>query len=233
MACTIMNIWDGLPMAVFCIYAMFISDDWFYINLVMYVLAIVGLLGVIFVLVESPKWLLINGRREEAITNLNYIGRINGKSLTQVPMNARFVEELAFFLGPDADESTLYDIITQSIRNESSRIGRAISATSIGDNIYKRMISDGKTSNDSSVENLRLDIPKRSASRVIKISGAMEDEKEDLEFPVSPRDAGRPSTPEFKKSNGEKKVPGESQFFEFDDGNKDEEKTEKHLSEDR
>ena len=112
MACTIMNIWDGLPMAVFCLYLMFISTNWFYINLVMYFLAIFGLLGVIFILVESPKWLLINGMREEAISNLNYIGRINGKGMSQIPMNARFVEELAFLLGPEPEDDDLYDIIT-------------------------------------------------------------------------------------------------------------------------
>jgi len=48
----------------------------------MFGLAIIGFLGALFVLVESPKWLLINGRREEAIANLNYIGRINGNKST-------------------------------------------------------------------------------------------------------------------------------------------------------
>jgi len=40
---------------------------------------------------ESPKWLLIQGKREEAIKALNWIGRINGTK-TPISESATFVE---------------------------------------------------------------------------------------------------------------------------------------------
>jgi hypothetical protein len=89
-----MNIWDGIPMPVFCMYIMFIDTNWLWINLVVLGLAAVGFFISITCLVESPKWLLINGYREQAIENLNYICRMNG-GRSEIPKDARFVEELA------------------------------------------------------------------------------------------------------------------------------------------
>jgi hypothetical protein len=58
-----MNIWDGLPLPIFCIYLMFFSPNWIYINYIMLALTTIGYLTVIFALVESPKWLLLVGKR--------------------------------------------------------------------------------------------------------------------------------------------------------------------------
>ena len=44
-----------------------------------------------FVLPESPGWLLINGRKKEAIEAFNFIGRINGAKKI-IPVTAHFCE---------------------------------------------------------------------------------------------------------------------------------------------
>jgi len=36
---------------------------------------------------ETPKWLLINGKIDDAIDNLNYIAKFNG-SANRIPKNA-------------------------------------------------------------------------------------------------------------------------------------------------
>lgn len=61
----------------------------------MLVLTTLGYFIVIFALVESPKWYLIVGKREEAIVNLNAIAKINGKNYKGILPNTRFIEELA------------------------------------------------------------------------------------------------------------------------------------------
>ena len=54
-------------------------------------LSTISFIVCIFVLTESPIWLLINDRKQEAIAVLNYIGRVNGVS-ERIPLNANFVE---------------------------------------------------------------------------------------------------------------------------------------------
>jgi len=42
---------------------------------------------------ESPRWLLLNGKKEQAIKNLNYIAWFNGTK-HRIPETAQFVEDL-------------------------------------------------------------------------------------------------------------------------------------------
>ena len=90
-AFTIMNIFDASPMLVSAAWYLFISPDWFPLN--------AGMLGIVWLAVilaffcpESPKWLIVKGRKEEAIEGLNKLASKN-KKVFQIGMNARFQEE--------------------------------------------------------------------------------------------------------------------------------------------
>ena len=98
-AYTYINIFDAVPMAVFCVYVSFIQKDWLYINLIA-----TGLSYIAFVMAffcpESPRWYLVNGRRDKAIDTLNYMARVNGSS-HQIPKSAQFVEDPTIFAQKD------------------------------------------------------------------------------------------------------------------------------------
>jgi MFS family permease len=66
-ACSVLNIINSSTMVVFGLYVLLISKDWFYIEIVMYVLGVTAYAIIFFLLPESPRWLLINGRKEEAL----------------------------------------------------------------------------------------------------------------------------------------------------------------------
>ena len=103
-AYTYINIFDAIPMAVFCIYVSFIQKDWYGINLIA-----TGLSYIAFILAffcpESPRWYLVNGKREEAIKELNYMARVN-RSQQFIPKSAQFVEDPTIFTEKE-DESAI------------------------------------------------------------------------------------------------------------------------------
>ena len=71
---------DAIPMAVFCAYVSYVDKDWFTINV--YALGISYLAFILaFFCPESPRWYLVNGRKEEAINTLNYMGKFNGEPI--------------------------------------------------------------------------------------------------------------------------------------------------------
>ena len=81
---TIMNAnitsFDSGTIAVVCLYFTFVSREWFPLIFGMTLLSTFALLIIIFILPESPIWLLNKGRTADAIVALNEIGKINGVS---------------------------------------------------------------------------------------------------------------------------------------------------------
>ena len=75
-AFTVINIFDGMTMAVTCIYYLIISRNWIWLNLFFCLLAYVAT-AVILICPESPRWHLVNGRKAEAIEALNMIAEMN------------------------------------------------------------------------------------------------------------------------------------------------------------
>ena len=71
-AYTIVSTIDGLPIFVMYLYIMIGGKNWFYLNLVI-VLIGYSALAVLFLCPESPEWLLMEGRREDAISAFNSI----------------------------------------------------------------------------------------------------------------------------------------------------------------
>lgn len=63
--------WDSGSIAIVCFYFLFISKDWFPIMLICVILSTVSWLGCVLLLPESPSWLLINGKTQEAIRVFN------------------------------------------------------------------------------------------------------------------------------------------------------------------
>jgi len=76
-AFTLINIFDGMTMAVVCVYYMWVSADWSWLCIFFTGLSYLAM-ALAFVCPESPKWHLVNGRTAEGIRALNIIARING-----------------------------------------------------------------------------------------------------------------------------------------------------------
>jgi hypothetical protein len=55
-----------------------LARNWYYIHSVNLALGYAAWATSTYFMVESPKWLLLKGRKTEAIVNLNYIAKING-----------------------------------------------------------------------------------------------------------------------------------------------------------
>ena len=77
-------------LGIFCVYVAYIDKSWF--NMEAWVL------GICYVAIflglfcpESPRWLLYQGRRKEAIAALNHIAKVNCKP--RIPEDTRFVED--------------------------------------------------------------------------------------------------------------------------------------------
>ena len=76
-------------MACVCFYFLFISRDWFPLMMTMTVLGTIALLVLVFVLPESPAYLISKGKTGEAIEALNFIGRVNGVN-SRIPRDTVF-----------------------------------------------------------------------------------------------------------------------------------------------
>jgi len=82
---------DCATAAVVCLYFITISRDWFPLFFAMTLLSTLSYLTIVFILPESPIWLLNKGRTADAIAALNKIGRYNGVE-KQIPADAVFLE---------------------------------------------------------------------------------------------------------------------------------------------
>ena len=82
---------DLTTIPVMTIYLIYINKSWYGICLFMTLLSLLAFFCAITVLPESPIWLLLQGRREDAIKAFNWIAKING-SKNRIPENAFFEE---------------------------------------------------------------------------------------------------------------------------------------------
>lgn len=87
----VMNAFDTATLAVTSLYFLYVSRLWLYLYLFLTLCATIALLILMFVIPNSPKWLLIQGKKSEAIEALNKIAAING-SANRIPIDAEFVE---------------------------------------------------------------------------------------------------------------------------------------------
>ena len=90
-ASTFILILDFCTPVIAGMFIMFVSRDW---KMFMYPFFAIGALGFVIVSVlmpESPKWLLLQGRQEDAIRSLNFVARVN-RSPSRIDQKANFVE---------------------------------------------------------------------------------------------------------------------------------------------
>ena len=76
-----------------CAYFMYVGNDWYPLILGYTILGVVSFILITFLCPESPKWLLLQGRTDEAIKSLNYIAWFN-RSKERIPQNTKFVEAM-------------------------------------------------------------------------------------------------------------------------------------------
>ena len=90
---TFINSTDCTTLSLTCAYFAFVSKDWYTLNFCTLCLAYFGFFC-LFLLPESPRWLIINSKTKEAIQTLNSIAKFNG-SKHKIPQDAEFVEDPA------------------------------------------------------------------------------------------------------------------------------------------
>lgn len=73
----VLNAWDCLTISVVSFYYKFVSKHWFSLYFTMSLVGFTSLMILTFIIPESPKWLLHNKRRSEAIDSFNLIAKIN------------------------------------------------------------------------------------------------------------------------------------------------------------
>ena len=91
-----------MTIANVCLYYKYISVDWFWLCLVFCLLSYAATLTIL-ICPESPRWLIVNGRSEEAIHALNTIAEMNGveqeadkndiRKGGRIPSDAKFIED--------------------------------------------------------------------------------------------------------------------------------------------
>ena len=86
--------YDSGSIFFICLYFLLISRNWFPIMLVCVIMSILSWICCLFLLPESPGWLLAQGRTQEAIAVFNLIGRVNGVN-RKIPDYAIFTESEA------------------------------------------------------------------------------------------------------------------------------------------
>lgn len=117
-----MNGWDQSTVLCIVLYFLYWSKDWFPLFLFMTVLGTVSHIFMLVATPESPKWLLTQNRRPEAIAALNRIARFN-RSKNSIPEDATF-EELYYFKNDDPNVSSvtaisqLNDLARPAIKDE-------------------------------------------------------------------------------------------------------------------
>lgn len=84
------GLFDCLTLAFMCSYLM-LAKNWIWIEIVMTGLGVLAYMLIVLVVLESPKWLLVNGNTQLAIQSLNKIARING-SKKRISKHAQFIE---------------------------------------------------------------------------------------------------------------------------------------------
>ena len=89
--CSVVSMFDEMTPLIFCCYIKFVNKDWFPLVAGMTFAGVVALFLAVVVVPESPKFLLINGKTEEAIAALNRIAGLNCAS-SRISSDAVFVE---------------------------------------------------------------------------------------------------------------------------------------------
>ena len=98
------------------VYFLLISRDWRPLILGYYCLHIAGYLLVTGLCVESPKWLLLQSRRKEAIDALNYIAKVN-RSPSRISVSTQFTEQAIAEAGVSETEQSRRD--DETIQNHT------------------------------------------------------------------------------------------------------------------
>ena len=86
------NVMDASPTLITGLFYLLVSREWFPIYTANLILSFIAFF-LAFICPESPRWLLYNGRQDDAIEALNYMAKFNGSSV-RIAKDAIFQETL-------------------------------------------------------------------------------------------------------------------------------------------
>ena len=70
---------DASSMTFLPLYFRFVTKEWIYFQMGSFVMNIIGVIGMLVLIPESPKYLYASGKIQECIQKIRYIAKINGK----------------------------------------------------------------------------------------------------------------------------------------------------------
>ena len=103
---TSLNSFDNATGLFGGLYFLFISKHWFPLAIFFFILGTVAYLVLIFFCPESPKWLLLQDRRKDAIKALNFIAAVN-RSPNRISPDTKFPEA---FIAGNLENNETYDV---------------------------------------------------------------------------------------------------------------------------
>ena len=117
---TSINMIDFMTLIVGGVYFLSGNTNWAPLCYGYFSASVVCYLTISLFCTESPKWLLLQGRREEAIQSLNFIAKVN-RSPNRIPEDAMFVEcamgaNLENNQSYNLNQSVLHGLSTLSLR---------------------------------------------------------------------------------------------------------------------
>ena len=72
-----LNAIDSITLTISCLYYLYWNKNWYYLCFAFTLIGAVSHVFMILFAPESPKWLLANNRKPEAISAFNRIGKLN------------------------------------------------------------------------------------------------------------------------------------------------------------
>lgn len=136
---TVINVFDRSTLLILGFFLLFVTRWWIVIAGFYWTLGVVSWFLIRFQIPESPMWLLMQNREDEAINNLNYIAKVNGVS-DRIDADTEF-EEMVKKAEPAKEEVESYHSFVASVTSGLSAASFEIHAVPTEEQKEKHLLS--------------------------------------------------------------------------------------------
>lgn len=158
-AVTAVNMLDASTMGLWGLYILFVSRDWWKLVVCMYSISLINFFVIFFVLPESPKYLLIKGKPNEALESFEYISKFNGMKECPITKDAVFIESaLAGHLPPQDKEefNTSIARVNELFSNAVANLSKINESILMPVNMEKQKSESAPASNIETAEEAKI-----------------------------------------------------------------------------